>query len=176
MSLTRELPWDLRLSAIFNWRSGTPYTAGIDVLGNTGLNGLDLQGVETPVFRDRAGRVIDLTLADGLTPLGLSRFLAERGARIEQRNRYSQPAFRNLDVRIAKSIARHGLRVELIGEIFNALNERNAFVSAGNQVMYTGELLNNVWAFRPNPSFGRPNSYDPTSRPRQYQAAIRFRL
>lgn len=174
VSLTRELPWGLLLSAIFNWRSGTPYTAGIDVLGTAGLNGLDFQGVETPVFRDQSGQVIDLTLASGLTPLELSRFLAERGATIDQRNRHNQPAFRNLDLRITKAIAWHGSRIELIGEIFNALNERNPFINPSNQVMYTGELRGNLWSFRSNPAFGNPNSYDPSSRPRQYQAAIRL--
>ncbi|HEX7184052.1 MAG TPA: TonB-dependent receptor [Thermoanaerobaculia bacterium] len=171
---TYELPWDILLSGIFSWRTGNPYTAGIDT-GFLGLNGLDAQGVETPVFVDRNGGVIDLTQANGLTPQGLSAFLAERGARLDERNSENQPDFRNLDLRLSKGFDLGRVELEVIGEIFNVFNEENEFITAQNQVMFTGALSGGAWTFRRNPNFGRANSFNFSSPPRQYQLAFRVR-
>lgn len=170
---TYELPWGVLLSGIFTWRTGIPYTAGIDV-GFNGLNGLDAQGVETPVFLDRNGRVIDLTRANGMTPQQLSQFLATEGAHLQERNSENQPDFRNLDLRLSKRFNFGEFGMEVIGEVFNVLNEENEFVTALNQVQFTGSLSGGVWNFRRNPNFGRANSFNLASPPRQYQLALRF--
>ncbi|HSK77649.1 MAG TPA: TonB-dependent receptor [Thermoanaerobaculia bacterium] len=172
---TYELPWGIRLSGIFTWRSGTPYTAGIDVSGFAGLNGLDFTGVDTPVFVDRGGNMIDLTAANGLTPQQLSAFLAERGARLEERNSERQPDYRNLDLRLSKAFDLGQVELELIGEVFNVLNEEIEFVTGTNQSAFSGELRNGVWTFRRNPDFGKSNSFNFVSVPRQYQLALRLR-
>jgi hypothetical protein len=173
---TYELPWGIRVSGIFTWRTGTPYTPGIDVTGANGLNGLDAQGIETPVFVDRNGGTINLTLANGLTPQQFSSFLAERGARLSERNNERQPDYRNLDLRLSKAFDFGPVELELIGEVFNALNEEIEFVTATNQVRYTGSLTNGVWSFRENPDFGETNSFNNLSVPRQYQVAARIRF
>jgi hypothetical protein len=118
---TYELPWGILVSGIAVWRTGIPYTAGIDT-GFIGLNGIDSQGVDTPAFRDRNGGVIDLTLANGMTPQQLAAFFAAQGARMEERNDRNQPDFRNLDLRISKIFDFEIIQLELIGEIFNVFN------------------------------------------------------
>jgi hypothetical protein len=173
---TYELPWGIRLAGIFTWRTGTPYTQGIDVTGFNGLNGLDSQGIETPVFVDRNGGVINLTLANGFTPQQLSAFLAERGARLQERNTERQPDYRNLDLRLSKAFDVGPVELELIGEVFNALNEEIEFITASNQVRFIGSQTNGVWSFRENPDFGESNSFNNLSVPRQYQVAVRIRF
>lgn len=172
---TYELPWGILVSGILTWRTGTPYTAGIDT-GFNGLNGLDAQGVETPVFHDSNGNVIDLTLANGMTPQQLSAFLAGQGARLEERNERDQPDFRNVDLRLSKTFGFGRFELELIGEVFNVLNEENEFITASNQVLFTGQFSGGVWTFRRNEDFGKSNSFNNLSFPRQYQAALRVRF
>lgn len=174
---TYELPWGgVLLSGIFTWRTGTPYTAALDVLGFNGLNGLDAQGVDTPVFLDGNGSIIDLTLANGLTAQGLSDFLAARGARLQERNSERQPDYRNLDLRLSKTFDLGVIGLELIGEVFNVLNEENEFITLRNQTAFTGSLTNGVWTFTRNPDFGESNSFNSASLPRQYQAALKIRF
>lgn len=172
---TYELPWGIRVSGIFIWQSGIPYTAGVDILGFNGLNGLDAQGVETPVFLDRSGNVIDLTLANGFTPQQLSAFLAERGARLQERNSERQPDYRNLDLRLSKEFQLGQIGLELIGEVFNVFNEEIEFVGTANQQQFTGSLSGGVWTFQRNPDFGETSSFNTLSVPRQYQVAVRLR-
>lgn len=173
---TYELPWGIRLAGIFTWQSGVPYTAGVDIAGFNGLNGLDAQGVETPVFLDRSGNVIDLTLANGFTPQQLSAFLAERGARLQERNSERQPDYRNLDLRLSKEFQLGQIGLELIGEVFNVLNEEIEFVGTANQQQFTGSLSSaGVWTFQRNPDFGETSSFNTLSVPRQYQLAVRLR-
>jgi Carboxypeptidase regulatory-like domain len=172
---TYELPWGILVSGILTWRTGIPYNAGIDT-GTIGLNGLDAQGVETPVFLDRNGNVIDLTLANGMTPQQLSAFLAGQGARLEERNDRNQPDFRNLDLRLSKAFGVGPVELELIGEVFNVLNEENEFITTQNQVLFTGQLTSGLWTFRRNENFGRANSFNTLSLPRQYQAALKVRF
>lgn len=172
---TYELPWDIRISGIFTWQSGIPYTAGVDISGFNGLNGLDAQGVETPVFLDSGGNVIDLTLANGFTPQQLSAFLAERGARLQERNSERQPDYRNLDLRLSKEFQLGQIGLELIGEVFNVFNEEIEFVGTANQQQFTGSQSGGVWTFRRNPDFGKTSSFNTLSVPRQYQVAVRLR-
>ncbi|HYG63289.1 MAG TPA: TonB-dependent receptor, partial [Thermoanaerobaculia bacterium] len=175
MSGTYELPWGVMLSGIFLWRSGTPYTAGIDT-GFIGLNGIDSQSVDTPVFVDGSGNVIDLTLANGMSPQQLAAFLAGQGARMEDRNERDQPDFTNFDLRLSKSFDFNIIELELIGEVFNVFNTENEFITTTNQTMFTGTLSNNAWRFTRNPNFGRANAYNNLGVPRQYQAAVRVRF
>jgi hypothetical protein len=174
---TYRLPWDVQLSGILTVRSGTPYTAGIATTGFAGLNGLDFTGVNTPVFVDRNGSVIDLTLANGFTSPELAAFLAERGARMEERNERDQPSYRNLDVRLSKAFDFGRFAVEVIGEVFNVTNEEVEFISSSNQTMFTASQdRDGAWTFRRNASFGRANSFNFLSVTRQYQAALKFRF
>jgi hypothetical protein len=172
---TYELPWGIRVAGIFTWQSGVPYTAGVDISGFNGLNGLDAQGVETPVFLDRGGNVIDLTQANGFTPQQLSAFLAENGARLQERNSERQPEYRNLDLRLSKAFGFGPVELELIGEVFNVFNEEVELVGTANQQRFTGALSGGVWTFRNNPDFGKTSSFNTLSVPRQYQVAVRLR-
>ena len=172
---TYELPWQILVSGILSWRSGIPYTIGIDTTGLAGLNGLDAQGVNTPAFVDGNGNLIDLTLANGLTRQGFSDFLAARGGRMIERNSEDQPDVTNLDLRISKTFDLGFIGLELIGEVFNALDEENEFVTVENQTQFVGTLSSaGIWTFTRNPDFGKENSFVGT--PRQFQAAVKVRF
>lgn len=173
LSGTYELPFGINLSGIYRWNSGSPYTAEINA-GSSGINGLFQVGVNTPVFVDRDGAIIDLTQANGSTREELAAFLAERGATIMERNSFEQPNFSALDIRLSKEFRIwNDLGIELIGEVFNALNEENTFVSFTNQRYFSGFFSNSSgWNFTRNQNFGRENSF--TGQPRQYQAAVRL--
>lgn len=172
VSGTYELPWGILVSGIYRWNSGSPYTAEIDA-GSFGMGGLFQVGVNTPVFVDSSGNVIDMTMANGSTPEQLAAFLAERGARIEERNSREQPNFSNLDLRLSKRFSIYGdIGIEIIGEIFNALNEENTRVSSSNQEMFNARFSRGEWTFTRNEDFGKENSF--SGFPRQYQAAVRL--
>lgn len=173
---TFELPWDIMLSGIFLWRTGIPYTAGVDIVGSVGLSGLDAQSVETPIFLDSNGRVVDLTLANGMSSAQLAAFLNAQGARLQERNSENQPDFRNFDLRLSKTFDFDFIELELIGEVFNVLNEENEFITARNQNLFTGQQTNGIWTFTRNANFGRSNAFNNASLPRQYQAAVRVRF
>lgn len=171
---TYELPWGIMVSGILNWRTGSPYTAGTDT-GRTSLNGLFGLGVSVPVFRDSSGNVIDLTQASGMTPAQFSEFLAGQGATMEGRNQRRQPDFMNIDLRLSKRFSfGQGVGIELIGEVFNVLNEENTFITSSNQSMFFGSFSRSTgaWTFTRNESFGQENSF--AGLPRQYQAAIKL--
>lgn len=169
VSGTYELPYGFLISGIYRWNSGSPYTAEIDA-GSNGMNGLFQVGVNTPVFLDSSGNVIDLTQANGSTPAELAAFLA--GARIEERNSREQPSFSSLDLRVTKRFNVWGdIGIELIGEVFNAINEDNTRISSSNQEMFNARFSSGEWTFTRNPNFGKENSF--SGFPRRYQAAIR---
>ena len=94
---------------------------------------------------------------------------------MEERNSENQPDFRNLDLRLSKAFAAGPVELELIGEVFNVLNEENEFVTATNQVEFTGSQSGGIWTFRRNEDFGKPNSFNFASPPRQYQLAVKIR-
>ncbi|MBW3670831.1 MAG: hypothetical protein KY432_04080, partial [Acidobacteria bacterium] len=109
----------------------------------------------------------------GLDTSALQAFLAERGAVIEERNSREQPSRSNLDLRLSKRFNVWGdFGIELIGEVFNALNEENEFVNFFNQSLYSASFRNGAWSFRENENFGQPNAF--SGFPRQYQAAVRI--
>jgi hypothetical protein len=168
---TWELPWSTFVSGILNWNSGTPYTAGINMSGFAMLNGIDRSGVDVPVFLDSNGRIVDLTLANGMTAEELAAFLD--GARLQDRNQYDQPSFFNVDLRISK---RFGIvdryTIEVIGEVFNLTNEKNELVGGSNVNYFEGRISNGQYFFEKNAEFGTPTSF--RGNPRQYQVAMKF--
>lgn len=170
ISGTYELPWSINLSGILNWRTGAPYTAGINT-GSTALNGLFGLGVRIPVFRDSSGNVIDMTQATGMTRDELSAFL--QGATMEGRNRRRQPDFMNIDLRLSKRFVLPGqFGIEIIGEVFNILNEENRVVPFSNQTMFNGFFRSGRWNFSRNSSFESETSF--SGLPRQYQVAAKL--
>jgi hypothetical protein len=130
-------------------------------------------------FRADLARRREPAQSRSLAPQGpralFSVFLAERGARLSERNSERQPDYRNLDLRLSKAFDVGPVELELIGEVFNALNEEIEFVTATNQVRFTGSLTNSVWSFRENPDFCETNSFNNLSVQRQYRLAARIR-
>jgi hypothetical protein len=170
LSGTYELPWAINLSGILNWRTGAPYTAGIST-GSTALNGLFGIGVSIPVFRDSSGNIIDMTQATGMTPDQLSAFL--QGATMEGRNQRRQPDFMNIDLRLSKRFDLGGrFGIEIIGEVFNLVNEENRVVPGSNQTMFSGFFRSGRWNFSRNSSFESETSF--SGLPRQYQVAAKL--
>jgi outer membrane receptor protein involved in Fe transport len=173
VSGTYELPLGIMVSGIYNWRTGQPYTRAISGLNN----GLGSISVFVPVFRDGSGNVVDMTQATGMSPQQLSAFLA--GSTMEGRNLGRHPNFQNLDLRISRRFALFGpADIELIGEIFNVLNEENRVVPGANQNMFVGSFNNaqQRWTFTRNDNFGNRNAYAFQSDPRQYQLAAKVRF
>jgi hypothetical protein len=181
-SATYELPYGFLVSGIFNWRTGQPYTRNIFYSGGAGtLTGIARMGVNVSVFVDESGNVIDITQANGFTPDQFAAFLDERGARLLGRNTENQPDFMNLDMRIAKSFnLPAGLQLELIGEIFNVLNETNMFIITNDQNEFTMRMGSGADAGKflitRNANFQRERGLDFNSPPRQYQAAVKLRF
>ena len=173
LSGSYEFPYELLVSGIYRWNSGFPYTAVIDA-GSFGMNDLFQVAVDQPVFVDSSGNVIDMTAANGMSTAELAAFLAERGAVIEERNSREQPNFSSLDLRISKRFdVWQDIGIELIAEVFNALNEENTRISSSNQEMFEADFdfRDDEWFFERNQNFGQENSF--TGFPRRYQAAIR---
>ena len=116
------------ISGIGTWRSGVPYTAGIQFTGAGGesansLNGLNQQSGNIPVFVDGDGNVIDLLQANNFSRAQLVSFLS--GAKLQDRNSERQPSVWDVDLRLSKMFGLgRGMNLELIGEVFNALNRR----------------------------------------------------
>jgi hypothetical protein len=175
---TYELPFGLLVSGIANWRSGAPYTAGINANLGTNLNGLINTTGNLPVFLDSDGKIIDLTGAAQMTNIQFSQFLAARGAHIAGRNTYRQPNVFNVDARLSKRFRLiHGTELELIGEVFNLTNHKNLFVTGANQNAFTlNGNVSKLTTVTSNPTFGVATSYNTAVDPRQFQAAAKFRF
>jgi len=171
LSATYALPFDIIVSGIYVWRTGAPYTPVVNGL----TNGLSSFGISTPVFLDRDGKVIDLTQANGLDRAGLAAFLAGQGAHVQDRNTEEQPDFSNLDFQLSKKFGIiNGMKIELIGRVFNVLNEKNEFITGGNQDVFDTSFTSNKFTFTPDAKFGRTNAYNNLSDPRQYEVAAKF--
>ncbi|HSN67820.1 MAG TPA: TonB-dependent receptor, partial [Thermoanaerobaculia bacterium] len=180
-SATYELPYGFLVSGIFNWRTGQPYTRNVFYSGGLqSLTGIPRMGVNTSVFVDGSGNVIDLTQGNNLTPDQFAAFLNGQGARLLGRNTENQPDFMNLDMRLAKRFGLPaGLELELIAEIFNVLNETNTFITATNQSEFTIRLPTSgstagKYQITRNANYGVENGLDFNSPPRQYQAAVKI--
>jgi len=182
LDATYELPYGILVAGIFNWRSGAPYTRNIFCnCGGQGVNGLINQSGNIPVWLDSNGDVIDLTQFLNGVPKSradFAQFLGARGAHLDARNGYRQPAVKNIDARLSKRFNLiRGTQLELIGEVFNLLNTKNLFVITNNQSLYTlnySAATDRFTSITPNSSFGIPSSYNTAIDPRQYQVAAKI--
>ena len=144
--LTYRLPLGFMVSGIYTWRSGLPYTPGISFSGTSmNINGITQTTGNLPIFVDSTGSIINMTqfnfvegasngVGRGVSRAHLAALLAQKGAHIIGRNTYRQPEWWDLDFRVSKMFnISHGMQVEVLAEVFNALNTRNKFVTSGNQ-------------------------------------------
>ena len=183
--ITYRLPFGFVVSAIGTWRSGVPYTLGNSFTGAMNINGLLATTGNIPVFVDRDGNIIDMTAATGLTRPQISQFLADRGGHMIGRNTERQPNVWNTDLRIAKVFGLpRGIELEVLGEVFNALNTKNRFVGGSNQTAFN-------WAYTAatdkyvitrntfsdgTPRAGVESGYESSVDPRQFQVAAKIRF
>jgi len=144
--LIYRLPFGFQLSAVAFWHSGFPYTAAISFGGCTpscpanSLTGQAQTSVAanfTPVFVNSAGKVIDITQANGFSSAQFASFLASQGGHLSSRNTYRMPGVYDGDLRLSKRInLMRGTQLELIGEVYNVLNKNMLAVSGVNQDMF----------------------------------------
>jgi hypothetical protein len=185
--LTYRLPFGFLVSGIWTWRSGVPYTPANSFTG-TMINGLTQTSGNIPLFVDSNGAIIDMTAASGLSRPAISAFLAARGAKIIGRNTRRQPENWNADLRLAKMFnLRNGMQFQILGEVFNAFNTRNKFVTAANQNGFnwayvtasdsytiTRVTTTNSLTGATVPRLGLISGYDTATDPRQFQVAAKF--
>ncbi|HYU26256.1 MAG TPA: TonB-dependent receptor [Thermoanaerobaculia bacterium] len=130
MSALYRAPLGINVSGIVRWHSATPYT---DWLGHDYKCGAD--GAFTNTTTPCDGYAFDLSP-------GVSHVNTLRG-----------DSFSQTDVRIAKELKFHGnYGIELIGEVFNLFNSKNASGFRGNREV----LDSKTKTFVPNPAFGTP--------------------
>ncbi len=191
--VTYRLPWGFELSAIAFWHSGFPYTNAISFTCS-GCTANSLTGQPqttqaanfTPVFVDGSGNVIDITQANGMTLPQFSAFLAGQNGRLQQRNAYRQPSVYDGDLRLSKSFnLPYGVKLQLLGEVFNVLNHNIPVVTGANQdsfrVTYTAKSgtytitkYTNTVQGTPLNTFGLVQGYSGEVNPRQYQFAVKI--
>lgn len=184
--ITYRLPWGIQIAGIGTWRTGTPYTAGMSFQGTgttaNSLNGLSQMSGSIPVFVNSNGDIIDLSMYNATntaTPFITRAQLATllQGATILGRNTQRNPDYYNLDFRLSKVFGLpRGLELELLGEVFNALNTKNRSVGGANQNYYssTYNATTDRYTFTKNANFGLENGY--IGDPRQFQVAARLRF
>jgi len=190
--LTYRLPWGFELSAIASWHSGFPYTnsiaftcSGCTANSLTGQAQTSSAANFTPVFVDGNGHVIDITQANGMTLPQFSAWLASQNARLQERNSYRQPSVYDADLRLSKSFnLTHGVKLQVLGEVFNVLNHNIPVVTAANQdsfrVTYNSKTgtysitkyTNTVTGVALN-TFGLVQGYSSEVNPRQYQIGVK---
>ena len=188
-----RLPYGFEVSAIAFWHSGFPYTGAISFTCSgctanslTGQAQTSQAANYTPVFVDGSGNVIDITGANGMTLPQFSAFLAAQNGRLQQRNAYRQPSVYDLDFRLSKTFKlTHGVRVELLGEVFNALNKNMRVVTGANQDLfrvtytqstgkYTITKYTNTVGGKALNTFGLVQGYSGEVNPRQLQLAVKI--
>jgi hypothetical protein len=187
-----RLPYDFEVSAVAFWHSGFPYTGAISFTCSgcsansvTGQAQTSQAANFTPVWVDGNGKIIDITQASGMTLPQFSAFLAAQNGRLIQRNSYRQPSVWSTDLRLSKSFnVFKGIRVQLLGEVFNLFNKDMKVVTGANQDLFrvtytqsTGKYTivkytNNVGGV-PVDTFGQVQGYTSEVNPRQYQLAIK---
>jgi hypothetical protein len=180
---TYRIVWGISASGIAQFRTGVPFNGGISFTGTgipgspNSLSGLSQTTGNIPVFVDAAGSVIDLTEATNTSRAQFAQFLADRGATIIGRNAYRQPRYWNLDLRLSKTFELpRGVRVQILGEIFNLTDRENRFISSTNQNAFASTYNQNTdrYTFTKNAAFGLVNSYLTASDPRQFQLAAKL--
>jgi hypothetical protein len=191
--VTYQLPWGFEVSAMAFWHSGYPYTGAISfTCSGCAANSLSGQAQTSqaanysPVFVDGSGNVIDITQASGMTLPEFSAFLAAQNGRLQQRNAYRQPSVWDADLRISKNFnLTHGLRLQVLAEVFNVFNKNAYVVSGANQdqfrVTYTASTgkytitkYTNSIGGTPVYTFGQPGGYSNEVNPRQFQVAVKL--
>ncbi len=198
--LIYRLPFGFEVAAVAFWHSGFPYTATISFGGCTpscpanSLTGQAQTSVAanfTPVFVNSAGKIIDITQANGFTRQQFASFLSLQGGHLIERNTFRQKGVYDGDVRLTKRFKLvRGTQLELIGEVFNILNKNMGVVTGGNQnlfrITYTQatdkytitKFTNNVAPLGSPPNlqstFGVIQGYSGEVSPRQMQFAARF--
>ncbi|MDQ6801799.1 MAG: TonB-dependent receptor [Acidobacteriota bacterium] len=195
--ITYRLPFGFQVSAVGFWHTGFPYSAGIS-FGCTGCTATSLSGQaqttgNVPAFVDSSGHIIDITAGNGMTKSQFAAFLASQGAHLAGRNTFRQSSVWDADFRVAKFFdLPRGLRVEVLGEVFNAFNKKVPVVTSGNQNMFrivytqsTNVATNDKYTITrvtatpagapaPVPSFGLVQGYSSEVDPRQLQAAVKI--
>ena len=191
--VTYELPWGFEVSAIAFWHSGFPYTGAIaftcsGCVANslTGQAQTTQAASFTPVFVDGNGNIIDITQASGMTLPQFSDFLKAQNARLEQRNSYRMPSVWDADLRISKNFNLiHGVRLQVLGEVFNVFNRNIYVVTGANQDQfrvtytqstgkYTITKYTNTVGGKSVYTFGKLQGYSGEVNPRQFQVAVKI--
>ena len=191
--LIYRLPYGFEVSAITSWHSGFPYTNGIYFTCSgcaanslTGQPQTSTTASYTPVFVSGSGQIIDITQANGMTLPQFSAFLAGQNARLQERNAYRMPSVYDTDLRLSKTFNfTHGVRLQLLGEVFNLFNHNIPVVTGVNQdsfrVTYTQstgkytitKYTNTVQGTALN-TFGLVQGYSGEVNPRQYQVGVKI--
>lgn len=102
------LPWDIKLSGIFEWKDGTPYTAvdGEEDFGYCGGFGL---GFNCPDTR------------------------AVIGGSVVDRNSFRNEEITQLDIRLSKFFDLGSWTIDVFGEVFNVFDDNSFAVTGFNQ-------------------------------------------
>jgi hypothetical protein len=188
--ITYRLPFGFQVSAVGFWHTGFPYTGGSTFTCSgctaTSLSGQPQTTGNIPLFVDGDGNIIDLTQANGFTLAQFSSFLSARNAKLVGRNSFRQPSVWNADLRVAKFFdISHGMQIELLGEVFNVLNNKAKFISSTNQNAYRITYTQSTAKYTIVPAtqtvsgvayqtFGQVQGYSTEVDPRQYQLAAKF--
>lgn len=172
-----RLPWGFQVSGIASWRSGIPYTRGLAWSGGgISTNGLPQITGNVPVFVNGNGEVIDLTQASGMTRPQFAEFLAANNAVLDDRNGERQPSVYNVDFRLAKTFALlRGIDLQVLAEVFNALNTKNKYVTGTNQNLFTASYSSSTdkMTITKNAFYGTANGYVSSIDPRQIQVGVK---
>lgn len=193
-NMTYRLPWGLQLSAVGFYRSGYPYTAAISfTCSGCPANSLSGQAQTSqaanfsPVFVNAAnGQIIDITQANGFTLAQLSDYIKAQNGVLIGRNTERQPGAWSADLRLSKAFdLPRGVQIQLIGEMFNILNNKAKQVIGANQDLYrvtytqsTGRFTiipftNNIRGVQTN-TFAQVQGYATDVDPRQLQFALKI--
>jgi hypothetical protein len=187
---TYRLPLGFQISAVGFWHSGYPYTGGISFTC-TGCTATSLSGQaqttgNIPVFADSNGNIIDITQATGMTKAQFASFLTAQGGHLLGRNTFRQPNVWDADLRLAKFFnITHGMQVEVLGEVFNALNKKVPVVTSTNQNLYRIVYTQATDKYTITPvtqtvggtatnTFGQVQGYSTEVDPRQFQVAVKL--
>lgn len=147
------LPFGIRLSPLYRWRSGVPYSVGTSV---------DVNG--DGIFNDRAN---DLVNCDVLGRCDL-------GPNHASRNDERQQRFQSLDATLSKEFRRIGGAVDITLYLqgFNLQHSANRVVTGGNQnQVVSGGVVSGVQKYSINPNYGVGNR---VGSPRQFQVGLRI--
>jgi hypothetical protein len=151
-----DLPLGFRLSPLFRWRSGFPYSAG---------NSIDANGDN--IFNDRANDLVNCM--QGATSLQ-----CDLGPNHAIRNGQRQGSFNSIDLTLSKEFRDliGPVSVTLYAQGFNLGGSSNRTVTGGNQnQIISAGTVSGVQKYQYNANFGVPNS---VGLPRRFQVGARI--